>query len=384
MPILPKGIQDGIDKAGKGVGKIFGKKEKPEHPMKTHNAAQERINKMRAVLETIEFEEGLISPEDVEKFGLQETKDALVYALSDPNITKDDMSKIDEILLFACDSLAEAVKKGRANVADWSCIALSVGLSFIRADIPPSEAGDETERLKQIQARSDWFETYRTIINAFKEYDDTQKAIRDQRIMRNERQREYNEMFQQREEALKTPEGQKAELDLEKNERNPGNMSDEARELQNALNEMKGKLALIKSLNAKMSANMALLTQQNTNIELARQALTNSPRLYDEKLQAKFKQLREHEAQRLQETFTRVATEQEELEMFSDKIEAIMKSPDARTITRNAMKFREYLDAERERSDKLDQEAELRAKQERERVRERTEAIRTRVRVPNE
>ena len=161
-------------------------------------------------------------------------------------------------------------------------------------------------------------------------------------------------------------------------------MSDEARELQNALNEMKGKLALIKSLNAKMSANMALLTQQNTNIELARQALTNSPRLYDEKLQAKFKQLREHEAQRLQETFTRVAAEQEELEMFSDKIEAIMKSPDARTITRNAMKFREYLDAERERSDKLDQEAELRAKQERERVRERTEAIRTRVRVPNE
>ena len=154
MPILPKGIQDGIDKAGKGVGKLFGKKEKPEHPMKGHNAAQERVNKMRAVLETIEFEEGQISPEDVEKYGLHETKDALVYALSDPNITKDDMTKIDEILMFACDSLAESVKKGRVNVADWSCIALSVGLSQIRSDIPPSEAGDETERKKQIQARS--------------------------------------------------------------------------------------------------------------------------------------------------------------------------------------------------------------------------------------
>ena len=161
-------------------------------------------------------------------------------------------------------------------------------------------------------------------------------------------------------------------------------MSDVARDLQNALNEMKGKLALIKSLNAKMSANMALLEQQGTNIELARQALTNAPRLYDEKLQAKFKQLREHEANRLQETFTRVATEQEELEQFSDKIEAIMKSPDARSITRSALKFKEYLEQERVREDKLEQEAELRAKQERERVKERTEAIRTRVRVANE
>lgn len=383
-----KGVQSSVDKIGKAVGGVFKSKKKPAaSPMSEHNIAQERIDLMRAKLGAIEFAEGRIPAEDVEKLDMEATKEALIQLLGDPNITRDDMTRVDELLLFACDSLSEAVKKGRVNVADWSLTALSVGLSQIREDIPLSEAADDDERKRQIQARTDWFETYRTIINAFKEYDDTQKAIQDQRVMRNKRQSEFNELVDKRDEALKTAEGQQAEMDLRSGVRDPSKMTDKALELQNMLNEIKGKLAVIKSLNLKMSANMALLTEQNNNIQFARQALTNSPRIYDEKLQAKFKQIREHEALRTQETLARVAAEKEEIEQYNDLLDAIMKSPEAKKIVRDAVGVLDYLDEQRERVDAVSEEAEIRAKQERERaerIKQKAQAVRTRVHATNE
>jgi|GEM_PF-6349906 len=384
MAPVPKKAQKLVNK----VGNIFAASPKNDAPpTQKLNEEQDRINSMIAVLEAIDFYEGDIPQDIVTEIGLEETRDAIVAKLKDTNVTRDDMTRIDEILYFACDAFREGVKKGRADEAEWAGNAISYGLLNLREDVPESEADTEEERQKKIAERADWFENYRTIIKAYTKLDNMSHNIETEKVERKRHTDDFAAMYTAYKNFLDTMEGQMALQALQEHASEPAKVAENEfgeQDLMNRINELKGKVLTIFSANARIFAKEPALQNLATDIDLLRQLLLKPVDEGDEKLAAKIEKAKSDMVENLQREIHEAAEGKKRQQRFEDEIGAAVNTGDGKTIVNTTMREIKYFDEkEKEKKEKEKAIKEQREK-EAQKQREAAEVNKNRTRLTNE
>lgn len=275
------------------VKNLFGKGTPVPTPGKVAEKNRKHAEEIKATLRAVNF--GECSFRDDE--GASEEKDfmsvkdmalstrALIKKIEDAPTIFDDITELDDIVLFAAQSLKTAVDQGYRHQAQWSILAISYALLYLRDNLPPEQKSREKEIMA---ARIEYMKKYQSIIKLYGEIDARLQSIEDSTDTLEQRREEYLPLRDEILELDKTPEGKQMIARINAHQNDPGQLTPDEKDLATKADKLGHMATNITLLRDQIYA-MTVENEGKISIALAfRTALDNAPALYDRSLIAEY------------------------------------------------------------------------------------------------
>lgn len=169
-------VKDGIGSAKQGVKNLLYGREPEVSPGKLADDNRATGEEIIASLRSVDFsklkkEEGMTEERLTD---MRNSVKALILKIEQAPTIFDDISKLDDILLKAADTLKTAAEYGYVDQAEWCINAISTGLLLLRDNVPPQRQDAREDIIKK---RVHYMENYDNIISIYGTINGTTKAI---------------------------------------------------------------------------------------------------------------------------------------------------------------------------------------------------------------
>lgn len=265
-------------------------RQRPASPGKIAEQNRDTGEKIIAALKAVDFsllksEEGMTD----EKLNEMRTSvKALIVKLQNSPTIFDDISALDSILLNAADTLKTAAEYGYVNQAEWCINAISTGLLLLRDNVPPQRQAD---REKIIEKRVHYMGNYSSLIVVYGKIDEIYRSILKAEETIHQLDAEYNQKLQQYNDLSDTPEGSASIARVNANINTPDKLSKEDQDITVLIEQIGDREELLKSLRSKQFARVVDYEKQLSIAQGFRTALDDRPPLYDQDINAEFKEV---------------------------------------------------------------------------------------------
>lgn len=266
------------------------KKETPQDEMRREQVqlAQNRTREENLIskLNAINFADpnNKLSPAFIQAKGCQSVVRYAVNELKNPPIIPQDIEELDKYIDLAVDALAEAVRDGLENTAEWSSVALYTAITTLRTEVSGIDAENADALL---ESKLDYARNLEIIIKASREYDRIDRDLKAQRKRRDNKRAELEKRKEQYKQKRDTVEGMKAVAEIEQYASSPSLMSDEAKALADELYQIHRLKGECTEIEMDISTKEVELQQKTSEIESTRNRLATPPQVADPKLQEK-------------------------------------------------------------------------------------------------
>ncbi len=329
-------------KARKVVKKINGifPSHKPTQVKPTDKAAmdRERASSIIAILEAVDFYRGTLAPEVREDY--ERTCRTLINELQNSLVVRDDVSRIDDILIFSANTFKESVEKGQENMAEWSLNALCKGVYYIRDNIPESQKDRADEILHE---REKYMDIYRTIIEQCRVLDDKHAELASLDRKHQSLKEEYDKWVKDYRERMQHVEERAAYQEMLDKVNRPAEMSAQAKDLQKRLQQMKSRLSAVKTSEVEIDALKSTLTKLNSELDLLRIALSHEPNVYDPNLSVKIQDRIKGELEHIESMISDAKRYDEDMDALQGALKAMGNSYNEMAMAGSAAQFADYL-----------------------------------------
>lgn len=257
--------------------KLFGKKETPrEIAQKGQNLVKQNRSNAKAIiskLNSIDFysPDNKLAPEIIKEAAYIGLCANLEKDLDDPAEITRDISGLDEILEYAADALGEAVRSGHPTKAHWAAAALYKGIKELRKEISGTEAGHEASVYEK---RLEYAKTLKLIIDQAANLDQSQISLKEQQERYDALHAEIADLKNKFTQYVQTPEGSAAYANMNLHVANPVIMSEDAKNLQAQLNELKAEQDVADAAYKQIMVLREQIQAAKTQISIARNKLS--------------------------------------------------------------------------------------------------------------
>lgn len=340
MPAIKKAKKETIvDKTLKAVGL---KKDPPPSPGTLAAKNREKGNEIIGVLRSVDFARGAYKGAEGRDSvdSLQKKTLAMITALeTNPTIT-DDISKMNDLVLYAARAFKNAIADGSEQKALWAKNALCAGILYYRDNVPEDH---EEDRAKILAARAKYMETYKMIIQLYEKADAAQRRILDLDRQITSLHKEYDPRVEAIRDMRKTQEGQQIIGRIKLHENEPSVLSDKENEFLQTVRNAASNAHTIFQL---MANRVASQLDYETSMEQAadvRIQLSHKPDVFNEKLTAEHALLLEEQAKLVARSFAEAASLIENTRISDAKLKSVLNGKDAQVIAHHAVETMETI-----------------------------------------
>lgn len=253
---------------------------------------RKREREMIAQLNAIKFDspQNQLSAEKIKALNMPGVVRYVAGELKYPLIVEQDLAKLDKSLDYCVKALHTSVKEGLEYTAEWSSTALIAFIKNLRTEVD----GIDLEYADALmQNKLEYALNLELLVKTSIEYDRLGHELEGQVARRQERREKLDALkasYQARRNAGLL-DGLLA--DLKQHANDPNNLSDEAKNLRDELNEMHNLKDIILEIDTTIEAKRADYNRRKLDIENRRNALASPPRVTDPELQAKINKANE-------------------------------------------------------------------------------------------
>ncbi len=303
---------------------------------------------------------------------LQKKTAAMVKILETANSVTDDISRINELLLYAARAFKAAVTDGDYNKAVWAKNALSEGILYLRDNVPDTDA---EMRSHVINARAEYLQNYRRIIQLYEKVDHQKKTLEDFESRLSQLHAEYDPAKQRIKNINSTDEGRMMYGNLKLHENEPALLSDKEQDFLAFIRMTALQAHSIYVADANRLATRLQYEQSLSQAEDVRISLIKRPDVYNEKLTAEHAALLQEQVEEIARTIEEYAAYTDNLKAADAALKNLLKSAEARGLVTDTLRKSEMKEEEN-----LLQDEAVRAGEEMARKADAADALKTRAR----
>ncbi len=316
---------------------ITGKKE-PVSVQKIIENNRKKGDEIIATLKAIDFNHGLYEgrADNDSKENMQNKVAAIIRVMERTQTISDNISKIDEVMLFASQALSSAIKEGSYYKAIWAKNALSAGVLYIRDNIPQDMENFKEENL---DARSKYMNNYRAIIQLYDKVDKKEAEIKEHDVEILKLHKEYDPKVKEIKDLKNTKEGRLSYGRISENQHTPSMLDKQERQL---LLMVQQTASMAHTIFRRNSMREAAQLEYETALDQAtdiRTTLTNRPVVFNPELSAYHALVMDEQIKAITHAYAEAAAFVENVNQSDAKLRSILDGADAQTLTVNSVQF---------------------------------------------
>ena len=314
------------------------KKKEEKTPAKIIEENRAKGNEIASYLKAIDFYHGAYkgkteadSPENMQK-----KVAAMVRIIDKAHTISDDISKIDEVLLYAAKALNAAIADGDYNKAIWAKNALSAGVLYLRDNVP---ADHEEQHDEILDARGKYLQNYKAIIQLYEKADQKKKAVDDFDNRIKEVHSDYDPKVTKIKALKDSPEGRLMYGNIKTHEDEPGQLGEEEKKFLEFIREAAAQAHTIFRMDSMRSATQLEYEQAMYQAEDVRTTLMNKPYVYNKELSAYHALVLQEQINTIARVYAEYAAYTEKIHESDRALKSVLNGADAQSIAIHAVTF---------------------------------------------